>query len=161
MRDGGMGAQFFGLVSLPVSKRMKGMARVIDEQIDALEETIARAPGQPAPGAHGGRGRGVPRATARSGRCSASRARTRSRATSSKLDGFARRGVRYLGLLHFTSNEAGFPAYGRGRRDDEGLTPWGHDLVERCEQRASSWTWRTSTGGASSTCARARRGRPS
>jgi membrane dipeptidase len=51
-----------------------------------------------------------------------------------KLDGFARRGVRYLGLLHFTANEAGFPAYGRGRRDDEGLTRWGHALVERCEQ---------------------------
>jgi len=44
MREGGMGAQFFGLVSLPVSKRMRGLARTIHEQIDALEETIARQP---------------------------------------------------------------------------------------------------------------------
>jgi len=46
---------------------------------------------------------------------------------------FARRGVRYLGLLHFSANEAGSPAYGRGRRDGDGLTPWGIALVERCE----------------------------
>jgi membrane dipeptidase len=46
---------------------------------------------------------------------------------------FARRGVRYIGILHFSANEAGYPAYGRGRRDADGLTPWGFDLVERCE----------------------------
>jgi membrane dipeptidase len=50
-----------------------------------------------------------------------------------RLDHFARRGVRYIGLLHFSANEAGFPAYGRGRRDGEGLTRWGSELVERCE----------------------------
>src|ERR1700689_1050780 len=44
MREGGMGAQFFGLVSLPISKNSHGLARVIDEQIDALEEAIARRP---------------------------------------------------------------------------------------------------------------------
>jgi membrane dipeptidase len=41
--------------------------------------------------------------------------------------------VRYLGLLHFSSNEAGFPAYGRGRSDERGLTAWGFELVRRCE----------------------------
>jgi membrane dipeptidase len=46
---------------------------------------------------------------------------------------FARRGVRYLGLLHFSANEAGFPAYGRGRKDDGGLSRWGEELVRRCE----------------------------
>jgi membrane dipeptidase len=49
------------------------------------------------------------------------------------VDVFARRGVRYLGLLHFSANEAGYPAYGRGRSDGDGLTPWGFDLVRRCE----------------------------
>ncbi len=49
------------------------------------------------------------------------------------LDAFARLGVRYLGLLHFSANEAGRPAYGPGRSDHEGLTPWGFDLVRRCE----------------------------
>src|SRR5580704_3266634 len=44
MRDGGVGAQFFGLVSTPIARLSRGMARVVDEQIDALYETIARAP---------------------------------------------------------------------------------------------------------------------
>jgi membrane dipeptidase len=49
------------------------------------------------------------------------------------LDGFALRGVRYLGLLHFSANEAGYPAMGWGRRHDAGLTRWGMELVQRCE----------------------------
>src|ERR1700690_1019743 len=44
MRDGGMGAQFFGLVSLPLARRMRGLSRVVHEQIDALAEQIARHP---------------------------------------------------------------------------------------------------------------------
>ncbi len=50
-----------------------------------------------------------------------------------KVDEFARRGVRYLGFLHFSANDAGYPAYGRGRRDEDGLTRWGHELVKSCE----------------------------
>jgi membrane dipeptidase len=133
MRDGGMGAQFFGLVSLPVSKRMKGMARAIDEQIDALEETIVRKPGR----LRLVRKAAEVEACRREGVLGALLGIEGAHALEGhldKLDGFARRGVRYLGLLHFTANEAGFPAYGRGRRDDEGLTRWGHALVERCEQ---------------------------
>jgi membrane dipeptidase len=49
------------------------------------------------------------------------------------LTAFARRGVRSLGLVHFTANQAGYPAYGPGRRDDTGLTAWGFDLVKHCE----------------------------
>src|SRR2546429_7157627 len=40
LSEGGVGAQFFGLVSLPVSHR--GNARVIDEQIDLLDAEVAR-----------------------------------------------------------------------------------------------------------------------
>src|SRR5262249_44720135 len=47
---------------------------------------------------------------------------------------FAKRGVRYLGLLHFSRNEVGRPAYGRGRADSEGLTAWGHEVIAACEQ---------------------------
>lgn len=134
MREGGMGAQFFGLVSLPIADRMKGMARVIDEQIDALEETIARKPDalrlvRTAAD--------VERAQA-DGAVSALLGIEGAHALEGdldKLDGFAARGVRYLGVLHFSSNEAGYPAYGRGRRDQEGLTAWGFALVERCEAR--------------------------
>jgi membrane dipeptidase len=44
MLDGGMGAQFFGLVALPVTRRARGPARVIHEQIDVLDEAIVRRP---------------------------------------------------------------------------------------------------------------------
>src|SRR5689334_15766515 len=41
--EGGIGAQFFGLVSLPIAGR--GNARAIDEQIDALDAYIASGRG--------------------------------------------------------------------------------------------------------------------
>jgi membrane dipeptidase len=131
LREGGVGAQFFGLVSLPIVERSRGLGRAIDEQIDALEEAIARRPASlrlvkraaevDSAGKAGAIGAllGIEGAHALEG-------------SLERLDHFARRGVRYLGLLHFSANEAGFPAYGRGR-SDAGLTKWGHSLVERCE----------------------------
>jgi len=131
MHDGGVGAQFFGLVSLPIADRARGQARVIDEQIDALDEAIAR---RPAAIRLARTADDVARA-AKDGAIAALLGIEGAHALDGdpeRLDAFARRGVRYLGLLHFSANEAGFPAYGRGRRD-EGLTPWGRSLVERCE----------------------------
>jgi hypothetical protein len=40
-----MGAQFFGLVSLPLADRPRGMARTVHEQIDALDRQLAHKPG--------------------------------------------------------------------------------------------------------------------
>ncbi len=132
MVEGGMGAQFFGLVSLPIAERTRGLARVIDEQIDSLERALTRNPSMlrlvkkaheiEACRADGVLGAllGIEGAHALEGDVS-------------RIDGFARRGVRYLGLLHFSANECGFPAYGRGRRDHEGLTRFGVEAVERCE----------------------------
>jgi membrane dipeptidase len=132
MRDGGMGAQFFGLVSLPIARRMRGLAQIVHEQIDALDQMIERHPGAirlvrtadevDACRRDGAMGAllGIEGAHALEGNLD-------------ELDRFARRGVRYVGLLHFSANEAGFPAYGRGRSDARGLTPWGYDLVRRCE----------------------------
>ncbi len=132
MIAGGMGAQFFSLVSLPIAERSKGLAQAIDEQIDALQENIARRPGKL---------RLVKKAheleqCRRDGVCGALLGIEGAHALEGdldKLDAFARRGLRYMGVLHFSSNEAGFPAYGRGRDDSRGLTPFGFELVERCE----------------------------
>jgi membrane dipeptidase len=133
MREGGMGAQFFGLVSLPVSKSAHGLARVIDEQIDALEEAIHRRPKEI---------RLVKTASEidaakKDGAIAALLGIEGAHALEGNLDrleGFANRGVRYLGISHFSANQAAFPAYGRGRNDDEGLTKWGRDLVAKCEE---------------------------
>src|SRR5258706_7278760 len=106
MVEGGMGAQFFGLVSLPLHAGMRGLAQVTHEQIDALDATIARKPQAlrlvrtaaeiDACRAEGVMGAllGIEGAHALEGRLDA-------------LDRFARRGGRYLGLLHFSANEAG------------------------------------------------------
>jgi membrane dipeptidase len=132
MREGGMGAQFFGLVSLPLADRVKGMAKVVHEQIDALEQQIARKPGAI---------RLVRKASEvttsnASGAIGALLGIEGAHALEGNLDNvavFSRRGVRYIGLLHFSANEAGYPAYGKGRNDASGLTPWGYGLVEACE----------------------------
>jgi membrane dipeptidase len=134
MLEGGMGAQFFGLVSLPVTRSSRGPARVIHEQIDVLDEAIVRRPKVlrivktakelETCRAEGGFSAllGIEGAHSLEGDLD-------------QLGAFARRGVRYLGLLHFSANDAGYPAHGRGRKDGEGLTTWGHALVERCEEQ--------------------------
>lgn len=132
MREGGMGAQFFGLVSLPLAERPRGMARTVHEQIDSLERQIAYRPGSLRLVKTGAE----VDACKRDGVLGALLGIEGAHALEGSLDNvgvFARRGVRYLGLLHFSSNEAGYPAFGRGRRDADGLTPWGFELVERCE----------------------------
>ncbi len=131
LKEGGFGAQFFGLVSLPIGQR-RGLAAVIDEQIDALERQVQANPARltkvwsaadiEAAKSRGAIGAllGIEGAHALEGEAE-------------RLDHFARRGVRYLGLCHFSANQACFPAYGRGRRDTEGLTRHGQELVRRCE----------------------------
>lgn len=129
MKDGGLGAQFFSLVSLPFVGQ-GGMGKIVHEQIDVLEQWIAASKGALSlalsaedleraekekrvvgllgiEGAHALGGKLAP------------------------LDAFAKRGVRYLGLLHFSANEVGSPAYGKGANTN-GLTSFGHSVVERC-----------------------------
>lgn len=133
LRDAGMGAQFFGLVSLPLlRKRTPGLARAVSEQIDILVETAAQHPSELR----------IVRTAAEVDRCSRDgviaallgiEGAHALEGDLEKVDHFARRGVRYLSPLHLSPNHAGYPAYGRGRRDHAGLTPWGFDLVRRCE----------------------------
>ncbi|MDP9001711.1 MAG: dipeptidase [Myxococcota bacterium] len=132
MRDGGIGAQFFGLVSLPIARRMRGLARVVHEQIDLLVDAAARSPSE----LRLARTADDVEACRRDGVIGALLGIEGAHALEGDLDQvdeFARRGVRYLGLLHFTANDAGHPAYGPGRSDTAGLTRFGVALVERCE----------------------------
>ena len=132
MHEGGLGAQWFGLVSLPWMARSRGLARAVNEQIDALDEAIARKPGS----LRLVRTADELVAAEKAGAVAALLGIEGAHALEgdlSRLRAFAARGVRYLGLLHFSANEAGAPAYGRGR-SERGLTPWGFDLVQLCEE---------------------------
>lgn len=131
MIEGGFGAQFFGLVSLPVGQRT-GLARVVDEQIDALERSIAQRPShltkvRTAADIRAARARGA------IGALLGIEGAHALEGDAGKLDHFARRGVRYLGLAHFSANLACCPAFGRGRDDTQGLTAHGRELVARGE----------------------------
>jgi membrane dipeptidase len=130
MREGGMGAQFFGLVSLPIA-RARGPARVIIEQIDLCDELIGRA-GKDLRLVRSGAELDAAEADGALGAFLGIEGAHALEGDFANLERFAGRGVRYLGLLHFSANEAGFPAYGKGRSDAEGLTPWGRELVLRC-----------------------------
>lgn len=131
MIEGGMGAQFFGLVSFPRFDR--DLEATVHHQIDLLERSAAASGGVLQMARSGadvdrvdGEGglaalMGIEGAHALGGRIEA-------------LDRFAARGVRYLGLLHFSANECGAPAMGMGRDRDRGLTAFGRDVVARCEE---------------------------
>jgi membrane dipeptidase len=131
LKEGGLGAQFFGLVSIPIGQR-RGLAAVIHEQIDALDRATASNPERLRKALTA---EDVRRAEA-DGAVAALLGIEGAHALEGELaslEAFARRGVRYLGLCHFSANEACYPAYGRGRRD-LGLTPFGRDVVRRCEE---------------------------
>ena len=131
LREGGVGAQFFGLVSLPIGQR-RGLAAVVEEQIDLLEQAVRAQPDRlvkalTAEDIESARARGA---------VAALLGVEGAHALEGDIDTlarFARRGVRYLGLCHFSANEACYPAFGRGRSDGRGLTAFGRDVV-RCAE---------------------------
>lgn len=131
MLEGGVGAQFFGLVSLPVGQR-RGLSAVVDEQIDALDAAVAHHPDRIVKALTAG---DIERAQ-KKGAVAALLGIEGAHALEGEIQAlfhFARRGVRYLGLCHFSANETSFPAYGRGRKDEEGLLPFGREVIRHCE----------------------------
>src|SRR5688500_4912465 len=122
MIEGGMGAQFFGLVSLPVLDL--DLAGIIHDQIDRLERAAAASGGK----LQLARTASDVDAAAREGGIAALLGIEGAHCLEGRIDRlerFAERGVRYLGLLHFTANELGRPAQGAGRDDSRGLTAFG------------------------------------
>jgi membrane dipeptidase len=126
LREGKMAGQFFGLWTFPYPRA--GCAQSVHDQLDALDEQIARLPEQV-----GWCKSADDLVAARaSGRLAAFAGIEGGHALEGRLgnvETFARRGVRYLGLLHFSANDLGRPALGVGRKDTEGLTPFGREVV--------------------------------
>lgn len=126
MREGGLAAQFFGMWTVPLPRA--GCAASIHRQLDALDDAAERRPDDFARC----RSRAdVERAKA-GGRIAALAGIEGGHALEGRVENvetFARRGVRYLGLLHFSANELGAPAKGLGRDDNRGLTSFGKDVI--------------------------------
>ena len=131
MRDGGMAGQFFSFWTAPYPER--GCAQSVTKQLDALDVAMAKHPEQLA---WTRTGADVRAAKAR-GQIAALGGIEGGQALEGKLDtieAFSRRGVRYLGLLHFSANAIGRPAKGRGADPSAGLTAFGREVVRECER---------------------------
>jgi membrane dipeptidase len=131
MREGGLAAQFFGMWTFPVPRA--GCAASIHRQLDALDEACERRPADVVRCAT----REEVLAARAAGRIAALAGIEGGHALEGKLERvaeFARRGVRYIGLLHFSANDLGRPAKGLGRADDVGLTPFGKDVVAEMDR---------------------------
>jgi membrane dipeptidase len=131
MRDGGMAGQFFSFWTTPYPER--GCAKSVTRQLDALDDAMAKHPEQLAWTRTGA----DVRAAKAAGQIAALGGIEGGQALEGDLEtieAFSRRGVRYLGLLHFSQNAIGRPAKGRGSDATAGLTAFGRDVVRECER---------------------------
>lgn len=126
LREGGVAAQIFGLWSMPYPQR--GCAASVHGQLDALDAAIAAHPAQMAWALDDE----AIRASQARGTLAVLAGIEGAHALEGDLDNvaaFAARGVRYIGLLHFSANQVGSPAYGKGADPGQGLTSFGKDVV--------------------------------
>jgi membrane dipeptidase len=131
LREGGVAGQFFSFWTMPYPER--GCAASVFRQLDALDRAAARHPEQIAWALSGAE----VRAAKAAGRVAALGGIEGGQALEGKVElveAFAERGVRYLGLLHFSANALGRPAKGRGQDPDRGLTPFGVEVVREAER---------------------------
>jgi membrane dipeptidase len=126
MREGGLAAQVFGLWTFPYPER--GCARSVHGQLDALDRAVEKHPDEIERCLSGDDVRRAHRA----GKVAALAGIEGGQALEGSLDSladFAARGVRTLGLVHFSVNAIATPAYGVGARAERGLTDFGRDVI--------------------------------
>lgn len=126
MRDGGMAAQIFGLWTMPYPQR--GCQSSVLAQLDALDRAIASYPRDLVWALTDEQ---IRQAKTR-GQIACMAGVEGGHALEDDLDNierFAARGVRYIGLLHFSANGLGSPAYGRGADANQGLTALGRECI--------------------------------
>jgi membrane dipeptidase len=131
LREGGVAGQFFSFWTTPYPER--GCAKAVATQLDALDRAMAKHPTD----LRWTRTGAEVRAAKAAGAIAALGGIEGGQALEgdlSTVEAFARRGVRYLGLLHFSANAIGRPAKGRGADPAAGLTAFGRDVVRECER---------------------------
>lgn len=136
LQGGNMAAQFFGLWTFPLPER--GCNREVHRQLDALERAVAAGHGLAlctgAAEIRKARADGLVAALRGIEGGQALEGGAERAAPVEQLKSFARRGVRYLGLLHFSRNALGYPAMGLGKDPHRGLTPTGCAVVDACRE---------------------------
>lgn len=135
MEEGGLSAQWFGMWTSPVAIPGTSRAADIHRQLDALDKAAAALPDRFRLARTGDDLRAAKAAGITAGLRGIEGGQSLE-GSIDNLDAFAARGVRYLGLLHFSRNELGSPALGFDRPDQRrrGLTAFGFDVVDRCAE---------------------------
>jgi membrane dipeptidase len=127
LKEGNVGAIAFGVVTSPL--RWTGGPMAIESDLDALAEEVARSAELLT---FAGDARGI-RAARSSGRIAAFAGLEGAHGLHGRLDDLPRfraKGLRYVGLVHFTANEAARPMVGWRASNTAGLTDFGRDLVD-------------------------------
>lgn len=134
MREGNQAAQFFGIWTFP--KPESGCFADVNRQLDALEQAAAARKGlrfcRTADEIVQARAAGEIAALAGIEGAHALERGGGTAGVLERLEAVARRGVRYLGLLHFSRNALGAPAFGYRTDHEQGLTPLGIEVVDAC-----------------------------
>jgi membrane dipeptidase len=126
LKEGGVAAQIFGMWTVPYPRR--GCAASVHRQLDALDKAVAAHP----EAIRWARTADDIRAAWREGALAAMAGIEGGQALEGKLDNiaaFAARGVRSIGLVHFTKNDLASPAMGVRARGGGGLTEFGREAV--------------------------------
>lgn len=131
MREGGLSAQVFGLVTFPLARA--GLMDSALRQMELLQKAAAARPEDlrfvtEADEVEQAALDGVPAAMCGLEGAHALEGRFEN------LERLVKRGLRAFGLVHFSANEAALPAKGLGSSKTEGLKPLGRQLVEACNK---------------------------
>jgi membrane dipeptidase len=127
LREGNVGAIAFGVVTNPL-RRASG-PKAVESDLDALAAEVARAPDTLA---LCGSAQAI-RAARAAGKIACFAGLEGAHGLIGRLDDlprFREKGLRYVGLVHFTRNEAARPMVGWGASNRAGLTDYGRDLVD-------------------------------
>lgn len=136
MKEGNLCGQFFSMWTFP--KPEAGCYAEVHRQIDALEHAARQQPGlrlcRSAEDVTTARAQGEVAALIgiEGGQCLGGVESPEPNSAVERLTALAQRGVRYLGLLHFSRNSLGFPAMGWGQDKSYGLTALGCEVVDAC-----------------------------
>ncbi len=131
MQAGGLTAQFFGLVTFPLTK--VGLFESALEQMSLVKQCAAKRPETIRAVTEANEIKSAKRA----GQTAALFGLEGAHALEGKLENLenlAREGLRYFGLTHFTKNQAASPAMGPGASKVRGLTGFGRNLVQKCNE---------------------------
>ncbi len=131
LREGGVASQFFGFWTAPFPQR--GCLRSVGTQLDSLAAAIAAYPTDLA-WVRTGADVVAAKAAGKIGVLGGIEGGQALEDQVESIEALSRRGVRYLGLLHFSRNAIGSPAKGRGADPTQGITEFGRDVIRECER---------------------------